>query len=874
MAAAPNEFADWLSPILVKELRQGMRTRVFVGSFILLQIAMVFLTLFGLSAASEGKSTDDFSTTFWVIVAIPLLLIMPASGLGAIATERKGNTLELVFLSRLTARRILFGKWAALLLQSVLMVCAVIPYAVLRYFLGGVDVSLELQILVSLLYFSTVFSGIAVGLSPLPLAATRAIAIVVILFGIQGFSVLMISIRFTGTLGLLSSFPTFSALATCVAAVLIGLAVLYLFWEYGAGQIAPAVENHSTPLRLLVLGCLGVAALVTAMCPKYKTAALMPALIIGVLVCLGVISEQMRLLPGLYRPFVKRGVAARFSGWILYPGWPAGVLFTALFFLISYGLSHWVLGPFKAWQHEDDFLLGWLVALGAIIAPVAIIRLCMPRAPRPFLAFFLLQVMCVVLAAVSSILRAFSPGLDPRPLFRLVPHLCAVCPRSGHVFAAQFRPGRGGDDAEFAAAALADARALALDPRLRAAGGRLAMATALPTASELVPRMQAVAEHLSLPWRSRQWRGQAGGWMGVGSGSSIDFQDHRPYLPGDDPRYIDWRAFARTGHYIMKLYREEVSPMLDLVLDVSPSMAYRPEKRQRVLELLLFAVSSARRSAGSLRVFAASADAVRPLEPERAPGEGAALFPKTAAGPPLLAAVPWRSGIHARADFGSALSGRAAGAAAPAQRRAVARDRARAAGAPGRLIRTGAGIWSWKIARRGGGACRWSIPRCGCATAKATCGTLRSGRKSRGGIRWPLRAWRRNRRSSKRCRRRRCRPARWSYADLCAAGRILGAPRDPRGAGDPFSSARIAPRGGEHALPSGAAGAGKRGRPAPRAAAAIGADLAATAGGAAAHVAAGAAAMAAAGFRPAGGGAAGQFRFDVGVSAADCSRRW
>ena len=72
---------------------------------------------------------------------------------------------------------------------------------------------------------------------------------------------------------------------------------------------------------------------------------------------------------------------------------------------------------------------------------------------------------------------------------------------------------------------------------------------------------------------------------GVGAGSSIDFQDHSPYLPGDDPRYIDWRAYARTGHYIMKLYREEVSPLLDLVLDVSPSLFFEPAKALRVLEL-------------------------------------------------------------------------------------------------------------------------------------------------------------------------------------------------------------------------------------------------------------------------------------------------
>src|SRR4051794_30985311 len=122
-----------------------------------------------------------------------------------------------------------------------------------------------------------------------------------------------------------------------------------------------------------------------------------------------------------------------------------------------------------------------------------------------------------------------------------------------------------------------------------------ALPHAIPPLAErqqLHRRMKSASEHLGLPFRSRTWRGQAGAWVGVGSGSSIDFQDHRPYLPGDDPRYIDWRAYARTGHYIMKLYREEVSPLVDLVLDASASMFFDSAKAHRTLELFAFAAES------------------------------------------------------------------------------------------------------------------------------------------------------------------------------------------------------------------------------------------------------------------------------------------
>src|SRR5215211_1157838 len=65
----------------------------------------------------------------------------------------------------------------------------------------------------------------------------------------------------------------------------------------------------------------------------------------------------------------------------------------------------------------------------------------------------------------------------------------------------------------------------------------------------------------------------AGLQMGQRAGSSLEFKDHRDYQPGDDPRRIDWNAFARSDKLIVKLFREEISPHLDIVLDGSRSMA-------------------------------------------------------------------------------------------------------------------------------------------------------------------------------------------------------------------------------------------------------------------------------------------------------------
>jgi uncharacterized protein (DUF58 family) len=56
---------------------------------------------------------------------------------------------------------------------------------------------------------------------------------------------------------------------------------------------------------------------------------------------------------------------------------------------------------------------------------------------------------------------------------------------------------------------------------------------------------------------------------------SSEFADYRPYTPGDEIRAIDWRAYARTDRYYIKLFRKETDMNCYLLVDTSNSMAYR-----------------------------------------------------------------------------------------------------------------------------------------------------------------------------------------------------------------------------------------------------------------------------------------------------------
>lgn len=58
-------------------------------------------------------------------------------------------------------------------------------------------------------------------------------------------------------------------------------------------------------------------------------------------------------------------------------------------------------------------------------------------------------------------------------------------------------------------------------------------------------------------------------------GFSVEFADYREYTSGDDLRYVDWKVFARRDRVYVKQFETETDFQCHLVLDVSPSMAYR-----------------------------------------------------------------------------------------------------------------------------------------------------------------------------------------------------------------------------------------------------------------------------------------------------------
>ena len=67
-------------------------------------------------------------------------------------------------------------------------------------------------------------------------------------------------------------------------------------------------------------------------------------------------------------------------------------------------------------------------------------------------------------------------------------------------------------------------------------------------------------------------------------GFSIEFAEHREYVPGDDPRHLDYKMLARTERLYIKQYEEETNMRVQILLDTSGSMNYRHSAKITKLE--------------------------------------------------------------------------------------------------------------------------------------------------------------------------------------------------------------------------------------------------------------------------------------------------
>lgn len=326
-----TDFPDRLSPMLVKELRQGMRARGFTLLFLIFQLSLSFVLLTAGSAASSESAGSIASGVIFTMFIIAVLFIQPMRGITALSAEISGNTIEMMVLTRLSASRIVFGKWIAIVSQSGLILITIIPYLILRYFYGGMILLGELVFLTLVFLTSMALTAVMVGLSG---NSTKLIRVIPIL----GFVAMLYAIPelLFGRGGGFNEIMSFCAMPDWNSTIII-LAYLtfiaYVGWcalSYGISSIAPIAENHSTIRRLIALLLVIVVAVIgfSGSSDAWALAAIFAIILAPAAIT--ALTEPSALLPPVCKPFLKRGMLGKIAGIFLLPGWPSGVFYTTL----------------------------------------------------------------------------------------------------------------------------------------------------------------------------------------------------------------------------------------------------------------------------------------------------------------------------------------------------------------------------------------------------------------------------------------------------------------------------------------------------------------------------------------------------------------
>lgn len=77
------------------------------------------------------------------------------------------------------------------------------------------------------------------------------------------------------------------------------------------------------------------------------------------------------------------------------------------------------------------------------------------------------------------------------------------------------------------------------------------------------------------------------------SGFAVEFSGHREYVPGDDPKHIDWRVYYNREKFFVKQYELETNFVCHLLLDISASMRYGTNRQQKLLHAARLAATLA-----------------------------------------------------------------------------------------------------------------------------------------------------------------------------------------------------------------------------------------------------------------------------------------
>lgn len=392
LVAQRIDFPTWLPAMLVKELRQGLRTKGFVGALVGFQVIMTLVTVFAIAGGSDSSTYEMLQISYWMVLVAQLLLITPARAMAGLQSELESRSIDLLLLTRLTAWRVVLGKWCSLLVQAALLVVAMLPYGVARYFFGSVDLTGELKLIGALFGLSGVFTAAALWSSALP-KFVRAVLGIALLFSLQ----------FTGLFGPRSPFAGGPAgfagiIRGSLWLVLFDVALVLALCLLGAvARLSPAAESKAGQLRALPL----IALLPLPFLGLGGGAQFVLAMLLFGFVAIMELARAEEPMSCHWRPWLGRGRWGRFVGRFVQPGWASAMEWVCAFALLMGGAGMFLDEPLKLLH------LGVLAAAG-LVFPALLLTWMSSQFTQRIAGYILLLGGASTLAAVSAATASFT----------------------------------------------------------------------------------------------------------------------------------------------------------------------------------------------------------------------------------------------------------------------------------------------------------------------------------------------------------------------------------------------------------------------------------------------------------------------------------
>jgi ABC-type transport system involved in multi-copper enzyme maturation permease subunit len=170
-----DDLPDRFGAMLVKELRQNMRRSSFVYPFLGIHVLAILALV--VEFQNEGSYSYEKYTgmlnvpmlmssgPFWVVVSIVCAFIMPLGGLVLMGQELEEGNHELLLLTKLNRWKVVRGKFLTLWGLSALTFISLLPYVIVRYNVGAIEVVREVACSLSVLGLSAMMCAGAIGAS-------------------------------------------------------------------------------------------------------------------------------------------------------------------------------------------------------------------------------------------------------------------------------------------------------------------------------------------------------------------------------------------------------------------------------------------------------------------------------------------------------------------------------------------------------------------------------------------------------------------------------------------------------------------------------------------------------------------------------------